>query len=75
MPEFEARLKNGRWSVVMKRKLISDKEGDVSFDLTKLYNFGFAVHDDHSSSRFHHVSLGYKIGFDNPDAEINATAQ
>jgi len=75
IPEFEAILKNGRWSVVMKRKLTSDKEGDVSFDLTKLYNFGFAVHDDHSSSRFHHVSLGYKVGFDNPDAEINATAQ
>jgi len=73
--EFEASLKGGTWSVVMKRALVSDKSGDVSMDKGQLYNFGFAIHDDYSSSRFHHVSLGYKIGFDNPEAEINAKAQ
>ena len=39
------------------------------------YNIGFAIHDDYSSSRFHHVSLGLKLGFDNEDAEINAVGQ
>ena len=39
------------------------------------YNLGFAIHDDYTSGRFHHVSLGYKLGFDNSDAEINAVKQ
>ena len=53
----------------------SDKPGDVSLDPAKLYNIGFAIHDDYSSSRFHHVSLGLKLGFDNDEAEINAIGQ
>jgi len=73
--EFDATLKGGRWSVVMKRKLTSDKKGDLSLALDQVYNFGFAIHDDFTSSRFHHVSLGYKIGFDNTEAEVNAKKQ
>ena len=73
--EFEASLKAGTWSVVIKRKLTSDQAGDISLALDQMYNFGFAIHDDYSSSRFHHVSLGYKLGFDNDVAEVNATAQ
>ena len=56
----------------MKRKLTSDKPGDISMSSDQSYNIGFAIHDDYSSSRFHHVSLGLKLGFDNDDAEINA---
>lgn len=75
--EFSAELNNGTWSLVMKRKLKSDKPGDLNLDTDKIYNFGFAIHDDFSAARFHHVSLGYKLGFDNDskDVEINATAQ
>jgi len=73
--EFEARLKAGTWSLVMKRKLISDQPGDIALVLDQVYNFGFAIHDDYSSSRFHHVSLGYKLGFDNDQAEVNARKQ
>jgi cytochrome c-type protein NapC len=73
--EFEAKLKNGTWSVIMKRKLASSAQGDVSLEQGGLYNFGFAIHDDYSSSRFHHVSLGYKLGLDNSDAELNAAKQ
>lgn len=73
--EFEASLKAGTWSVVMKRKLKSDSAGDVSIDEGQLYNFGFAIHDDYSNSRFHHVSLGYKLGLNNGDAELNAAKQ
>ena len=61
----------------MKRKLKSDKPGDISLETDKIYNFGFAIHDDFSAARYHHVSLGYKLGFDNDskDVEINAIAQ
>jgi cytochrome c-type protein NapC len=65
----------GIWTVVIKRKLQSDKEGDISIGPGQLYNFGFAIHDDYSNARFHHVSLGYKLGLDNADAEIDAQAQ
>lgn len=72
---FTGKLKDGVWTVEMTRKLTSDKAGDVSMALDKTYNIGFAIHDDYSSSRFHHVSLGLKLGFDNDDAEINAIAK
>ena len=65
----------GYWTVTMKRKLKSDKAGDVSIDPGTLYNFGFAIHDDYTNARFHHVSLGYKLGLDNGEAEINAVSQ
>jgi nitrate/TMAO reductase-like tetraheme cytochrome c subunit len=70
--EFAARQEGKQWVVEMKRKLNSDKAGDINLALDQLYNFGFAIHDDYSNARYHHVSLGYKLGFDNPDAEINA---
>ncbi|MCP5428393.1 MAG: NapC/NirT family cytochrome c [Chromatiaceae bacterium] len=75
--EFAAELNNGTWSLIMKRKLKSDNPGDISLETDKVYNFGFAIHDDFSAARFHHVSLGYKLGFDNDDkgVEINAIAQ
>jgi len=73
--EFDATLKAGRWTVAMKRKLKSDKSGDISLALDQVYNFGFAIHDDFTTSRFHHVSLGYKLGFDNSEVEVNAKKQ
>jgi len=73
--EFDATLSGGKWTVMMKRKLASDKPGDISLSLDKVYNFGFAIHDDYTNSRFHHVSLGYKLGFDNKEAELNASKQ
>ena len=71
----EASLKNGTLSVVVQRKLKSDQTGDVSIEAGKVYNFGFAIHDDYSSARYHHVSFGYKLALDNDKAEINAKAQ
>lgn len=69
---FTGGLKGGVWTIEMTRKLTSDKLGDVSMATDKMYNIGFAIHDDHTNSRFHHVSLGLKLGFNNEDAEINA---
>lgn len=73
--EFDATLQGGKWSVVMKRKLNSTNQGDLKLELGKVYNFGFAIHDDYASSRFHHVSFGYKLGFDNAEVEVNAKKQ
>ncbi len=74
---FTKSLVDGIWTVEMTRKLSSDKAGDVSFDTGTVYNVGFAIHDDFSDSRFHHVSLGYRLGFDKDEEgiEINATKQ
>ena len=70
--QFTGELKNGTWTVLMTRKLTSDQPGDISMATDQWYNIGFAIHDDFSSSRFHHISLGLKLGFDDEDAEINA---
>jgi len=72
---FEGSLNDGIWTVVMVRKLTSDSPGDISMSADEMVNIGFAIHDDFSSSRFHHVSLGLKLGFDNEDAEIIAVGQ
>jgi len=73
--DFTGTLQDGIWTVEMTRKLTSDQPGDISMALDQWYNIGFAIHDDYSSSRFHHVSLGLKLGFDDEDAEINAIAK
>ena len=73
--DFTGELKGGIWTVEMKRKLTSNQPGDVSMATDQWYNIGFAIHDDYSNSRFHHVSLGLKLGFDDEDAEINAVAR
>ncbi|MBL6931681.1 MAG: NapC/NirT family cytochrome c [Rhodospirillales bacterium] len=65
-------LTDGKWTVTITRPLKSDKAGGVSFEPGNIYTMGFAIHDDYTSARFHHVSLEYKIGLDNPEAEINA---
>ncbi len=69
---FTGGLEGGVWTIEMTRKLTSDKLGDVSMATDQMYNIGFAIHDDYTNSRFHHVSLGLKLGFNNEDAEINA---
>jgi cytochrome c-type protein NapC len=73
--EFSGGLKGGKWTVVLKRKLSANQAGDITLATDQLYNLGFAIHDDHSAGRYHHVSLGYKLGFDNDEAEINAIKQ
>jgi len=72
--EFKASLNGDTWVVEMKRKLKSDKPGDISMTLDKIYNFGFAIHDDYTNTRFHHVSLGYLLGFDNDSDKVEVNA-
>lgn len=69
----EGKLDGNTWSVVFTRKLAGGT-GDVKLEPGKTYNFGFAIHDSHSAGRFHHVSLGYKLGLD-AKADITAAKQ
>lgn len=59
----EGKEAGGNWTVTFTRKL-SGGDGDIALQAGKTYNFGFAIHDDHTAGRFHHVSLGYKLGID-----------
>ncbi|MDP2751766.1 MAG: ethylbenzene dehydrogenase-related protein, partial [Rhodocyclaceae bacterium] len=65
--------KGDEWSVVFTRKLAGG-EGDVALAPGKIVNFGFAIHDDHTEGRFHHVSFGYTLGLD-AKADVTATKQ
>lgn len=69
----DGKLTDGVWTVEFTRKLRGG-EGDVALESGKTYNFGFAIHDDSSIGRFHHVSLGYKLGIDT-EADITALKQ
>ncbi len=67
----EGKLEGDTWTVVMSRPLKSDKPGDISLEPGKVYTVSFALHDDYTAARFHHVSLEYQLGLDAKDAEIN----
>ncbi len=71
--EFSATgsLEGNIWTVTMTRPLNMENSGDISIVPGKLYTFGFAIHDDFSDARFHHVSLEYYLGLDSDQAEIN----
>jgi hypothetical protein len=65
--------KGDEWVVVFTRKL-AGAEGDIALASGKSYNFGFAIHDDHTAGRFHHVSLGYTLGID-AKGDVSAARQ
>lgn len=55
---------DGRWTVTFARKLAGGAPGDIAMQPGKTYPFGFAIHDDHSAGRFHHVSFEIHLGID-----------
>jgi Ethylbenzene dehydrogenase len=71
LAEAKGEKKGDEWVVVFTRKF-SGGEGDIALASGKTYNFGFAIHDDHTIGRFHHVSLGYTLGLD-AKADISAS--
>ena len=71
----EGKKEGNHWTVVFERTLAARGPGDHSIVAGKLYNIGFAIHDDHAAGRFHHVSLGYTLGLDNDKANFNAVKQ
>jgi len=71
----EGKKEGDKWVVTFERNLSADGKGDHAITEGKLYNFGFAIHSDYSAARFHHVSLGYTFGLDNPKADVNIVKQ
>jgi hypothetical protein len=59
-----------KWVVTFERKLAAAGKGDHSIEAGKVYNFGFAVHEDYANARFHYVSLGYQFGLDQVIPEV-----
>lgn len=68
-------LNDGTWQVTLAIPLASGQPGDLALDPSATYTLGIAIHDDFTAARFHHVSLEYRLGFDNAEAEINAVAR
>ncbi len=70
LTEAKGELKDGTWTVTFVRKFAGG-EGDVKLESGKAYNFGIAIHDDHTAGRYHYVSFGYMLGIDTK-ADITA---
>ena len=68
-------LSDGVWTVTMALPRAAQQPGDLAIEPDKNYSLGVAIHDDFTSARFHHVSIEYRLGFDNAEAEINAVAR
>jgi hypothetical protein len=68
-----ASLEGDTWTVILARPLAASGPGQIAIEPGQLYTVGFAIHDDHSDARFHHVSLDMRLALDNPEAEINVT--
>lgn len=65
--------KDGVWTVVFTRRLdTGHPEDDKILKAGNAYSFGFAVHDDNVTTRFHHVSFPHSVGF-GAKADIEAT--
>jgi hypothetical protein len=58
-----ASWKDGTWTVVMIRPLGLKNDDDKALADGKIYNVGFAVHDDNITTRGHHISFVRTLGF------------
>lgn len=72
--QFEGKKEGANWVVTMTRKLGSAQPGDVALEAGKTYTVGFAVHDDYTAGRFHHVSVDMRLGL-GADGDIKAVKQ
>ncbi len=53
---------DGKWRVLMKRLLDTGHSDDKALRDRRRYTIAFAVHKNYTGSRWHHVSLPYKLG-------------
>ena len=67
-------LEAGLWTVTFSRPLVGG-EGDVPLEAGQMYTVGFAIHDDYTSARFHHVTLNTSLALDDDTATINVVGQ
>lgn len=71
----EGKHEGDTWTVTFVRKLAGGDAGDHKIVAGRTYTVGFAIHDDYTNERYHHVSFGYTLGLDNAKADINAVKQ
>jgi hypothetical protein len=57
-------MEGHKWVVTFERTLAGGGKGDHAITPDKIYNFGFAIHEDYTEARYHYVSLGYQFGLD-----------
>ena len=62
----EGKKEGNKWVVTFERALAAGGKGDHAITADKVYNFGFAIHEDYTNARYHYVSLGYQFGLDKP---------
>ena len=62
------------YTVVIARPLKGAAPGEVTFEPGKKYVVSFALHEDFTAARFHHVSLAYEFAIDG-EADIVAKKQ
>jgi cytochrome c-type protein NapC len=66
----EGKKEGNKWVVIFERSMAGGGKGDHSITADKVYNFGFALHEDYTNARFHYVSLGYQFGLDKPNPGV-----
>jgi len=66
----EGKKEGNKWVVTFERSLAGAGKGDHSIAAGKVYNFGFAIHEDYTNARFHYVSLGYQFALDKAMPEV-----
>ncbi len=66
----EGKKEGNKWVITFERELAGGGKGDHKIAAGKVYNFGFALHEDFTNARFHYVSLGYQFGLDKENKEV-----
>jgi cytochrome c-type protein NapC len=74
LTKAEGKREGNKWVVTFERNLTGGK-GDHAIVKGRQYNIGFAIHEDFTNARFHHVSLGYTLALDDAKAFFNAVKQ
>lgn len=66
----DGKKEGNQWVVTFERSLAGTDKGDHTIAAGKVYNFGFAVHEDYSNARYRYVSLGYQFVLDKAMPEV-----
>jgi cytochrome c-type protein NapC len=68
----EGGFEGDKWVVVLSRPLKASGPGHKDIVPGKTYTLGFAIHDDYTEHRFHHVSLSTTMVLDQGTADLVA---
>ncbi len=71
---FSGGREGDEWVVELTRPLAAAAEGDHTLVEGETYTLGFAIHDDFTDARFHHVSLEYSLAIGEGAGEADIVA-